>query len=179
MSPLLASSWRKYMIGFAAVLCLLLLASRAPAQAAEKLVVALGASQTYGKGVARDRAYPAQLEQLLRLEGIDVRVINSGVNGETTGSMLQRLEESVPAGTRVVIFQPGGNDKRKGAGDERASNIAVIKKCLAARGIAVVMMENKVFRNYPRQADGQHLTPAGYHSLAQSLVAKIAVLLSP
>jgi lysophospholipase L1-like esterase len=40
------------------------------------------------------------------------------------------------------------------------------------------MMENKVFRNYPRQADGQHLTVAGYQNLAQSLVSKVAKFLS-
>jgi acyl-CoA thioesterase-1 len=175
----LASAWRKYVAGFVAAFCVLFLTAAIPAHAAEKLVVALGASQTHGKGVARDQTYPAQLEQLLRLKGIDVRVINSGVNGDTTGSMLQRLEESVPAGTSIVILQPGGNDKRKGAGDARAANITAIKKHLAARGITVVMMENRLFRNYPRQADGQHLTPAGYHSLALSLVPKIAVLLSP
>ncbi len=168
---------RSRMIVLAAALGAAVLAT--PTQAAEKLVVAFGASQTYGKGVAREQAYPAQLEQLLRRKGLDVRVINSGVNGETTGSMLQRLDGSVPAATSVVIFQPGGNDKRKGVGGERAANISAINQRLAERGIAVVMMENKVFRNYPRQADGQHLTAAGYHNLASSLVAKVAALLAP
>ncbi len=146
--------------------------------AAENLIVALGASQTYGKGVSRDEAYPAQLQQLLRLKGYEVRVINSGVNGQTTGAMLQRLEISVPGGTSLVIFQPGGNDKRKGLGAERAENISDIRQRLLARGIPVIMMENKVFRNYPRQGDGQHLTVTGYHGLAQSLVSKVTKFLS-
>jgi acyl-CoA thioesterase I len=148
------------------------------AAAAENLIVAFGVSQTYGKGVSRDKAYPAQLEQLLRLKGYDVRVVNSGVNGQTTGTMLQRLEESVPTGTSLVIFQPGGNDQRKGLGDERAGNISAIRERLSARGIPVIMMENKVFRKYPRQADGQHLTAAGYRSLAQSLVLRVTKFLS-
>ena len=38
-----------------------------PAEAAT--VVALGASNTYGKGVARNQAYPAQLEAILRARG--------------------------------------------------------------------------------------------------------------
>jgi acyl-CoA thioesterase-1 len=76
-----------------------------PTAAAENLIVAFGASQTYGKGVSRDEAYPAQLEQLLRLKGYNVRVVNSGVNGQTTSAMLQRLDNSVPAGTSLVIFQ--------------------------------------------------------------------------
>jgi acyl-CoA thioesterase I len=160
------------------VVGLLILANSSPTIAAENLVVVFGASQTYGKGVMRDEAYPAQLELLLRHKGYDVQVINTGVNGQTTGTMLQRLEESVPTGTTVVIFQPGGNDKRKGLGAERAENIAAIRKILAARGVPVIMMENQVFRNYPRQADGQHLTAAGYHSLAKSLLSKVSALLS-
>ena len=160
------------------VVGLLILLNSSPSVAAENLVVAVGASQTYGKGVSRNDAYPAQLELLLRQKGYDVRVINSGVNGQTTGVMLQRLEGSVPPETGVVILQPGGNDKRKGLGAERAENIASIRKILAARGIPVIMMENAVFRNYPRQADGQHLTAAGYRSLAKSLVSKVSALLS-
>jgi acyl-CoA thioesterase-1 len=38
-------------------------------------VVALGASNTYGKGVARNQAFPAQLEAILRAKGLNVHVI--------------------------------------------------------------------------------------------------------
>jgi acyl-CoA thioesterase-1 len=75
--------------------------------------VALGASNTFGKGVSRGQAYPAQLEVLLRARGISVHVVNAGINGNTTGEMLARLDSAVPKGTRVVILQPGGNDRRK------------------------------------------------------------------
>ena len=84
--------------------------------AADKIVVALGASHTFGKGVSRGQDYPAQLENLLTQKGFEVQVINSGVNGQTTGEMLERLKASVPPNTAVVILQPGGNDKRKGVG---------------------------------------------------------------
>src|ERR1700761_2900648 len=80
-------------------------------------VVALGASNTFGKGVSRGQAYPAQLEALLRAKGLNVRVINAGINGDTTGGMLARLDRVVPKGTSVVILQPGGNDRRKLAPD--------------------------------------------------------------
>lgn len=146
--------------------------------AASKIVVALGASHTYGKGVGRGEDYPAQLENLLIQKGFDVQVINSGVNGQTTGKMLERLEASVPPNTVIVILQPGGNDKRKGVGYERASNIAKIQQRLKAQGITVIMMENLVFRRYPKQADGQHLTPAGYHDLARWILPKVIAALS-
>jgi acyl-CoA thioesterase-1 len=105
-------------------------------------VVALGASNTFGKGVSRQQAYPAQLEALLRARGHQVHVINAGVNGETTGSMLRRLDRAVPQGTQVVILQPGGNDRRKGAAGDREKNISEIRNRLSARGIRMIMLEN-------------------------------------
>jgi acyl-CoA thioesterase I len=69
-------------------------------------VVALGASNTFGKGVSRSQSYPAQLEELLRARGLNVRVINGGINGDTTGGMLARLDRVVPKGTSIVSFSP-------------------------------------------------------------------------
>lgn len=159
-------------------LAVLITAIPATCLAADTTVVALGASHTFGKGVSRGQDYPAQLENLLTQEGFDVQVINSGVNGQTTGKMLERLDASVPPNTAVVILQPGGNDKRKGVEYKRAANIAEIRQRLESKGIAVIMMENPVFRRYPKQSDGQHLTPAGYHELARWILPKVVAALS-
>ena len=67
---------------------ILLIAIPATCFAADKIVVALGASHTFGKGVNRGQDYPAQLQNLLTQKGFEVQVINSGVNGQTTGKML-------------------------------------------------------------------------------------------
>jgi acyl-CoA thioesterase I len=133
-------------------------------------VVALGASNTYGKGVARNQAYPAQLEAMLRAKGLNVRVVNAGINGDTTEGMLRRLDRTVPNGTSAVILQPGGNDRRKGSPDRTAE----IQSRLSARGIAVIMLPNGASSGLPRQPDGVHLTPEGYHMLAESLVSQVA-----
>jgi acyl-CoA thioesterase-1 len=137
-------------------------------------IVALGASNTFGKGVARNQAYPAQLEAILRSKGHEVRVINAGVNGETTGAMLSRLDRAVPNGTSIVILQPGGNDQRRGVESERAHNISQIESRLTARGIKVIMLENGMLHGLPHQPDGEHLTAEGYRMLAQSLVEQVA-----
>jgi len=159
----------------ASVACLLLLGSSfIPAAADAATIVALGASNTFGKGVARNQAYPAQLEAILRARGHDVRVINAGINGDTTGGMLRRLDRAVPKGTGVVILQPGGNDRRKGVEGDRAANISQIQSRLNARVIRVIMLENGMLRGYARQPDGQHLTPEGYRMLAESLAAQVA-----
>jgi hypothetical protein len=83
------------------------------AEAASIDIVALGASQTAGRGnglhsggVSPEQAFPAQLESMLRARGYDARVTNAGIAGDTTDGMLARLDSSVPAGTKLVIFQP-------------------------------------------------------------------------
>jgi acyl-CoA thioesterase-1 len=114
--------------GLPSILAAILIFASAPASAATIValgaatIVALGASNTYGKGVARSQAYPAQLEAILRAKGANVRVVNAGINGDTTEGMLQRLDRIVPNGTSAVILQPGGNDRRKGSPD-RTSEI--------------------------------------------------------
>jgi acyl-CoA thioesterase I len=155
----------------AAAVCFATLAV-AHAHAASGTIVALGASNTYGKGVARNQAYPAQLEAILRAKGHTVRVINAGINGNTTRLMLARLDSAVARGANVVILQPGGNDRRKGEGDT-AQNIAEIQSRLSARGVRVVMMENSMFRGLPKQPDGQHMTPEGYRMLAEAIAGQV------
>jgi acyl-CoA thioesterase-1 len=136
-------------------------------------VVALGASNTFGKGVSRSQAYPAQLQALLRTRGLNVQVINAGINGDTTAGMLARLDQAVPRGTSVVILQPGGNDQRKHSPDQTSA----IQSRLSAMGIKVVMMPNSMLHGLPHQPDGQHLTPEGYHLLAEGLVGPVAAAL--
>lgn len=133
-------------------------------------VVALGASNTAGKGVSQGEAYPAQLESMLRARGLDVNIVNAGISGDTTGGMLGRLDGAVPKGTRVVIFQPGGNDMRKG----QPNMTGEILGRLRAMGVKVVMLPNTMFRGKPHQVDGVHLTPEGYRMLAQQLVGPVA-----
>ena len=153
-------------LGFAFAVCLFGFASP---QVRAATVVALGASNTYGKGVERNQAFPAQLEAMLRAKGVNVEVVNAGINGDTTEGMLGRLDSVAPSGTKAVIFQPGGNDGRKNSPDRTAE----ILSRLRARSIPVVMVPNSAFRGLPHQMDGVHLTPEGYHMLAQSLVGRV------
>jgi acyl-CoA thioesterase I len=146
-------------------------------EAAAVTIVTLGASNTYGKGVARAQAYPAQLEALLRAKGQAVQVINAGINGDTTAGMLNRIGTAVPSGTSIVILQPGGNDQRKGQGAATAGNVATIEAKLRSRGIRVVMLPNEMLPGLPHQADGEHLTPAGYRMLAEALLPQVTAAL--
>ena len=158
--------------GFARLLGVAMLAGLfgfASAEVHATTIVALGASNTYGKGVERNQAFPAQLEAMLRAKGVNVEVVNAGINGDTTEGMLGRLDSAVPSETKAVIFQPGGNDRRKNSADRSAD----ILSRLRARSIPVIMVPNSAFRGLPHQMDGVHLTPEGYRMLAQSLVGRV------
>ena len=74
--------------------------------AAPLKIAAIGASNTAGWGVGSQKAFPAQLEALLKARGYDAHVVNAGVSGSTTSGMLGRIDSAVPAGT----LQPGVND---------------------------------------------------------------------
>ena len=161
---------RALRLGTLGCLALLSLSYLGVASADAATIVALGASNTYGKGVARNQAYTAQLEAILRAKGSKVHVVNAGINGDTTEGMLGRLDRAVPNGTTAVILQPGGNDWRKGRPDRTAD----IQSRLAARHIPVIMLGNSMLAGLPHQPDGQHLTPEGYHMLAESLAAQVS-----
>ncbi len=91
--------------------------------------------------------------------------------------MLSRLDQLVSKETRVVILQPGGNDRRKNKADTE-TNISSIQSKLSVRGIALIMLSNNMFRGKPHQPDGQHLTPEGYHQLAEELAPSVEGALS-
>jgi acyl-CoA thioesterase I len=135
----------------------------AQAEAQQVGIVALGASNTYGKGVARGSDYPSQLQAMLRAKGLDARVANAGINGDTTAGMLARLGSAVPAGTQVVILQRGGN-------------ISTIVSTLKARGIKVIVLDRIFAGMSPQhiQSDGQHLTAEGHRIIAARLLPQVA-----
>jgi acyl-CoA thioesterase-1 len=139
-------------------------------------VVALGASNTEGKGVGSSEAFPAQLQAMLRAKGAAMVVTNAGVSGDTTGGMLARLASAVPQGTRIVIVQYGGNDARKGDAGSRAANIAAIENQLHTRHIKILRADGLVvaaLRAGMMQPDGIHLTVAGHQRVAAQLIQSI------
>jgi acyl-CoA thioesterase-1 len=158
-------------------------------------IVALGASGIHGKGVPLGEAYPAQLETMLRAAGFNVRVLNAGVDGDTTARMLMRMDSVIPAGTKVAILQPGTNDfrnKRSLSVDQHLANVEAIVSRLSAQRIRVVICssgaaEAALARRYDAIAmpcadrahliDGEHLDPTGHRNVAEQLLPVIEGML--
>jgi acyl-CoA thioesterase I len=137
-------------------------------------IVALGASNTSGWGVGSENAYPARLEALLRAKGYDAHVTNAGRSFDTTGGMLRRMDSAVPAGTSIVVLNPGGNDLRFfGTKEQREANIAEIVNRLHARHIKVIVFENSVVPANLYQWDGIHFNAEGHKGLAAYLLPQV------
>lgn len=141
---------------------------------AQAQIVALGASNTAGRGVGLAGAYPARLEALLRAKGYSSRVENAGISGDTTSGMLSRLDSAVPPGTRIVILDMGGgyfNNVRLGISREQGqADTAAIMSRLRARGIRVISMSAA---GLPRGPDGIHLSLEGQASVAARLLPQV------
>ena len=125
----------------------ILLGAFASAATAEPVrIVAFGDSNTAGFRVQNENAYPAQLERALRAKGFDVRVLNSGVSGNTSSMGLARIDKAVPEGTRIAIVYFGRNDVRWGIEPAKfRANIDAIVKRLRARDIQVLLIGLRTF----------------------------------
>ncbi|MDX2224559.1 MAG: arylesterase [Rhodospirillaceae bacterium] len=114
-----------------------------PATAADAPVriLAFGDSLTAGYGLDDlSQAFPAQLEQALRARGHDVKVIASGVSGETTTGGLNRIEWSLAENPDAVIVELGGNDGLRAVDPALTErNLDGILTKLAARGIPALL----------------------------------------
>ena len=152
---------------------ILLALGAGPGQATPLKIVALGASNTEGWGVGSQNAFPAKLQEILRRKGIDAKVTNAGVFANTTLAMLHRLDRDIPAGTDIVILQPGTNDRRfRFTKEQRAANIAEIVRRLKRRGIYVIVFDPQIPWTW-LQLDGVHFTVAAHARIAATLAAKV------
>lgn len=161
---------------FAACLPLQFLGFAFAAHAETIRIVALGASNTVGRGGA---SYPAELESMLRAKGYNVQVINAGANGDTTAGMLARLDSSVPAGTRLVLLNPANlNDNKAGIRGQQASYVAQIKSRLAARGIKTIVLPSFISIG-AKHTDSEHFGAEGYRSMATHVLPQVMAAIGP
>jgi len=85
-----------------------------PAIARAPVILDFGDSLTAGLGLPANAAFPAKLEAWLHRQGIEVRVVNAGVSGDTTADGLARLDWALADKPDLVILALGANDALRG-----------------------------------------------------------------
>jgi len=78
------------------------------------VILDFGDSLTAGYGLAPDQAFPPRLQAALHQRGIDARVVNAGVSGDTTAGGLARLDWALADKPDLVILALGANDALRG-----------------------------------------------------------------
>lgn len=78
-------------------------------------VVFVGTSLTAGLGLADpDEAYPALIQRKIDSLGLNYRVVNAGVSGETSAGALESIGWLMRSPASVVVIETGANDGLRG-----------------------------------------------------------------
>jgi acyl-CoA thioesterase-1 len=104
-------------------------ATREPdASAAQRPVVLfLGDSLTAGYGLPEEQAFPALVQQRIDAAGLDYRVVNAGVSGDTSAGGRQRIDWLLRQPIAVLVLELGANDMLRGQDlDALAANLRAI-----------------------------------------------------
>ncbi|MEJ2409661.1 MAG: arylesterase [Novosphingobium sp.] len=115
-----------------------------PVMGPERPILAFGDSLLAGYGLKDGESYPARLEQALRARGVNARITNAGVSGDTTAAGLERLDFTLKSQTEkpeLAIISLGGNDMLRGLPPEQThKNLDAILKRLTDAHIKVVLL---------------------------------------
>jgi acyl-CoA thioesterase-1 len=133
-------------------------------------IVAVGDSLTAGLGVKEEDAYPAQLERILRDAGLNWRVINAGISGETSSGTLSRINWVLKLKPDIVILETGANDGLRGIDPALTrNNIDETVRILMQNRVVVVLAGMRMFTNlgrtYTNAFAGLYPAVAGKHGL--------------
>lgn len=109
----------------------------------EQVVLAFGDSLYAGYGLERGQSLPDAIQARLRADGINARVVNAGVSGDTTAAGRQRLAfvlDNLDAKPALVMLGLGGNDVlRQLPVAETRANMAAMVAELRRRGLPVLL----------------------------------------
>ncbi len=103
-------------------------------------ILLYGNSIAAGYGLAPEDALAGQLARRLRAGGLEVRVQNGGVSGDTTAGGLSRLEWTLNRKTDLVIIILGGNDALRGLTPSQSEdNLDRLITALRAQDLKVLL----------------------------------------
>jgi acyl-CoA thioesterase-1 len=117
-------------------------ARRTPTNDARRTLLFVGTSLTAGYGLDPDSAYPQLIQRMIDSAGLAYQVINAGVSGETSSSLLRRMDWLLRQSFDMVVIETGANDGLRGIPIETMqSNIQlIVERVRAARPSARVVL---------------------------------------
>ncbi len=124
----------------ATLLVLLSAAFPSIALAETRTVLVFGDSLVAGYGLPAEQGFVAQLQAALDAQGADIKLINAGVSGDTTGGGLARLDWALADKPDAVLLELGANDMLRGLPVDRVrENLTAILERLRAENIPVLL----------------------------------------
>ena len=94
------------------------------AAAETKTILVLGDSIAAGYGLDPEEAFPALLQEKITKSGLNYKVVNAGLSGDTTAGGLRRISWQLRQKVDVLLLELGGNDGLRGIDpDETARNL--------------------------------------------------------
>jgi len=128
------------------------LAATANAYSAPKTVLVVGDSLSAEYGIARGAGWVALLEQKMKVEKIDARVVNASISGETTSGGKARLPALLGQHKPdLVVIELGANDGLRGLPVPSAeANLRAMIAAAQAQKARVLLVGMRMPPNYGR-----------------------------
>ncbi len=171
--------WTRLLV-FATAAIVTFYAANAPAHAEamqekqEIVILSFGDSLMAGYQIPIDKAFPAQLEAALREKGYSVRVVNSGVSGDTAAEGLARLDWSLNEKVDGAIVEFGANDALRGIEPKVTEpSLDEILKMLKEKRIELLIAGMEAPRNWGKDYND------AFRAMYPRLAAKYGALLYP
>ncbi len=148
--------------------------AEAPRDSQEIVILSFGDSLMAGYQIPLDKAFPAQLEAALRAKGYPVRVLNSGVSGDTAAEGLGRLDWSLNEKVDAAIVEFGANDALRGIAPQVTEpSLDEILKTLTDKHIELLVAGMEAPRNWGQAYD------EAFRAIYPRLAARYGALLYP
>ena len=145
-----------------------------PALSKTKTILVMGDSLTAGYGLAETDSFPAQLERSLSKLGRDLRIINSGVSGDTSAGGRARLDWALAENPDAVILELGANDGLRGLDPRKTeANLGAMIREIGKRKIPILLTGMRAPPNLGPEYEAE------FNGLYRRLARRHKILLYP
>jgi acyl-CoA thioesterase-1 len=113
-------------------------------------VLVFGDSLSAGYGIEVDQSWATLLQDRLKEQGYEHRVVNASISGDTTEGGAARIAQAIESfSPALIILELGGNDGLRGIPPSRMrDNLRTIIETSTESGAAVVLLGIRIPPNY-------------------------------